>query len=79
MTSLKISKDEMQKIQKSLDDTKEHLNIKERDLNMANESESQHHKNYQPVCDGIKELKEKLKGDMSLIQAKEIIQNDIIE
>lgn len=48
-------------------------------MNMEKESASHHQKNYQTTCYGIKELKEKLKGNMSLIQAREIIWNEIIQ
>ena len=75
MTKLKISEDEIGKIQMNLDDTKEKLKHKERQLNMAKENASQYHKNYLTTCDEIKELK----GNMSLIQAREIIWNDIIQ
>lgn len=46
---------------------------------MDKESASQHHKKYQSTYDEIKELKEKLKGNMSLIHAREIIWNDIVQ
>ena len=46
---------------------------------MARENATQHHKNYWLACVEVKELKEKLKGNMSLIQAREIIWNDIIQ
>lgn len=57
----------MRKMQKNLDDTKENLKIKERQLNMDKESASKHQNNYQTTCDEIKELKEKLKGNIYLI------------
>lgn len=69
----------MKKIKRSLDEIKENLNIKKIQLNISNEIASQHYKNYQTTCDEIKELKEKLKGNMSLIQERDIIWNDIIE
>ena len=57
MTELNISEDELKKIQKILDDVKEKLKHKERQLNMARENASQNVKNYQTSCDEIKELK----------------------
>jgi len=79
MTELKISEDELKKLQKNIDDTKVQLKHKERQLNIAREHSTQHDKNSQSACDEVKELKDKLKGNMSLIQMREIIWNYIIQ
>lgn len=69
----------MKKMQKNLDDRKEILKIKERQLTMAKDISSQYQKDYQTNCNEIKVLREKVKGNMSLIHAREINQNNIIQ
>jgi len=77
MTELK-SEDEIKKMQRNLDGTKQILKITGRELAMAKDTTSKYQNDYQTTCHEIKELKEKVKGNMSLIQAKEIIWNNII-
>lgn len=73
MMELKISEDEMKKIQKNIDDIKELLKFKERQLTMEKDSASRYQKYYQTTMYEIKDLKESVKGNMLLIQATEII------
>lgn len=79
MIELKISKDEMKKMQKNMDDTKELFKFKERQFTVEKDSASKYQKHDQATYHENKDLREKIKGNMSFIQAREIIWNDIIQ
>jgi len=48
-------------------------------MSMGRENATEHHNKYNSACEEIKELKEKITGNMSLIRARKIIWNDIIQ
>jgi len=57
MTKLNILEDELKSLQKNLDDVKEQLKHKKRQLNMARENATEHDNKYKSACEENKEIK----------------------
>ena len=78
MTELQILENEMKKIQRNFEDSQKILKITEKELAMARETTTKYKNDFQVASSQIKELKERVKGNMYPIQAMEIMWNDII-
>lgn len=79
MAELRISEVELKKMQDNLTHVKEQLDIKEGKLNKSNQNNDQLTTNKRVSQDDIKEFKKKLKGNISLIEARQIVWDDIIQ
>jgi len=68
----------MKKIQRDYESALKIIKATKRDLAMSKENDEKYRNDFQVASQEIKEVKEKVKGNMSLIQAREILWNDII-
>ena len=71
-TELKMAEVDLKKTQCDLDTTMKIIHAKDGGVN-------KYKSDFQTTYEEIKSFKEKLKGNMSLIQAKDIVWNEIIE
>ena len=78
LTELQIFENEMKKIQRDYESALKIIKATKRDLAMSKENDEKYRNDFQVASQEIKEVKEKVKGNMSLIQAREILWNDII-
>ena len=77
MAELKISEVKLKKILDNLSEVKEQINIKDRHLNIAKENNDKLTMKNKETHDEIKELKNKLKGNISLIESMHFFGDDI--
>lgn len=79
LTELHLSEGELKRVQNDLDATQKILRQKEKNLEYAKTNVEIIGKNLQETNHEIFEMKENMKGNMSHLQAKQLVWNEIIE